>query len=66
MLALTFLILIGVALIGEGWDLHIPKGYIYFAMAFAVAVEMLNIRMRARMKSVQLRKQMPGKRARRR
>ncbi len=66
MLALSFLILIGVALIGEGWDLHIPKGYIYFAMAFAVAVEMLNIRMRARMKSVQLRKQMPGKRARRR
>jgi len=66
MLALSFLILIGVALIGEGWDLHIPKGYIYFAMAFAVAVEMLNIRMRARMKSVQLRKQVPGKRARRR
>jgi predicted tellurium resistance membrane protein TerC len=66
MLALSFLILIGVALIGEGWDLHIPKGYIYFAMAFAVAVEMLNIRMRAGMKSVQLRKQVPGKRARRR
>jgi predicted tellurium resistance membrane protein TerC len=64
MLALSFLILIGVALIGEGWDLHIPKGYIYFAMAFAVAVEVLNIRMRARMKSVQLRKQVPGKRAR--
>jgi len=48
MLALSFLILVGVALIGEGWDLHIPKGYIYFAMAFSVAVEMLNIRMRAR------------------
>jgi predicted tellurium resistance membrane protein TerC len=48
MLALSFLILIGLALIGEGWDLHIPKGYIYFAMAFSVAVEMLNIRMRAR------------------
>jgi predicted tellurium resistance membrane protein TerC len=49
-LALSFLMLIGVALIGEGWDLHIPKGYIYFAMAFAVAVEMLNIRMRAKMR----------------
>ncbi|MBX9812022.1 MAG: TerC family protein [Burkholderiales bacterium] len=49
MLALSFLILVGVALIGEGWDLHIPKGYIYFAMAFAVAVEMLNLRIRARM-----------------
>ena len=46
MLALSFLILVGVALIGEGLDLHIPKGYIYFAMAFSVAVEMLNIRMR--------------------
>jgi len=50
MLALSFLILVGVALIGEGWDLHIAKGYIYFAMAFAVAVEMLNIRMRAKMR----------------
>ncbi len=48
MLALSFLILIGVALIGEGLDLHIPKGYIYFAMAFSVAVEMLNIRTRKR------------------
>jgi predicted tellurium resistance membrane protein TerC len=62
-LALAFLILIGVALIGEGWDLHIPKGYIYFAMAFAVAVEMLNLRMRARMReAVHLRRHMPGKR----
>jgi predicted tellurium resistance membrane protein TerC len=61
MLALSFLILVGVALIGEGWDLHIPKGYIYFAMAFSVAVEMLNIRMRARRKdAVQLRKSVPG------
>lgn len=46
MLALSFLILIGVALIGEGLDLHIPKGYIYFAMAFSVAVEMLNLKIR--------------------
>jgi predicted tellurium resistance membrane protein TerC len=61
MLALSFLILVGVALIGEGWDLHIPKGYIYFAMAFSVAVEMLNIRIRARQReAVHLRKQAPG------
>jgi len=46
MLALSFLILIGMALVGEGFGFHIPKGYIYFAMAFSVAVEMLNIRMR--------------------
>jgi predicted tellurium resistance membrane protein TerC len=59
MLALSFLTLIGIALIGEGWDLHIPKGYIYFAMAFSVAVEMLNLRMRSRMKSVRLRKRGP-------
>jgi predicted tellurium resistance membrane protein TerC len=65
MLALSFLILVGVALIGEGWDLHIPKGYIYFAMAFAVAVEMLNIRMRARMReAVHLRRHVPGNRRR--
>jgi predicted tellurium resistance membrane protein TerC len=66
MLALSFLTLIGIALIGEGWDLHIPKGYIYFAMAFSVAVEMLNIRIRARMRSIQLRKQVPGGRRSRR
>ena len=46
MLALSFLILVGVALLGEGFDLHIPKGYIYFAMAFSVIVELLNLRMR--------------------
>jgi len=45
MLALSFLILIGVALIGDGLDMHLPKGYIYFAMAFSVAVEMLNLRL---------------------
>ncbi len=47
-LALSFLILIGVALIGDGLDMHIPKGYIYFAMAFSVAVEMINMRVRGR------------------
>jgi predicted tellurium resistance membrane protein TerC len=47
MLALSFLLLIGVALIAEGFHRHIPKGYIYFAMAFSVFVEMLNLKMRA-------------------
>lgn len=47
-LALSFLILVGVTLIVEGFDVHVPKGYIYFAMAFSVVVEMLNIRMRKR------------------
>ncbi|NPU84086.1 MAG: TerC family protein [Syntrophaceae bacterium] len=46
MLALSFLILVGVTLIVEGFDVHVPKGYIYFAMAFSVAVEMLNLRLR--------------------
>jgi len=46
MLALSFLILIGVTLIAEGFDQHIPKGYIYFAMAFSVSVEFLNHRLR--------------------
>ena len=57
MLALSFLILIGVALVAEGFDFHIPKGYIYFAMAFSVVVEMLNIRVRrSRSLPVKLRK----------
>src|SRR5688572_27371001 len=56
MLALSFLVLIGVALIAEGVDVHIPKGYIYFAMAFSVIVEMLNIRIRGGRKPVQLKK----------
>ncbi len=45
-LALSFLLLIGISLIAEGFDQHIPKGYIYFAMAFSVFVEMLNLRIR--------------------
>jgi predicted tellurium resistance membrane protein TerC len=48
MLALSFLTLVGTALIAEGFDVHVPKGYIYFAMAFSVVVEMLNIRVRRR------------------
>ncbi|MGL5038461.1 MAG: TerC family protein, partial [Aeromonas sp.] len=46
MLALSFLTLVGFALMAEGLDLHIPKGYIYFAMAFSLLVEMINIRLR--------------------
>jgi predicted tellurium resistance membrane protein TerC len=48
MLALAFLVVIGVVLIAEGLGHHVPKGYIYSAMAFSVAVEMLNLRMRKR------------------
>ena len=44
MLALSFLLLIGLTLIAEGWDQHIPKGYVYFAMAFSIFVEMLNLK----------------------
>jgi predicted tellurium resistance membrane protein TerC len=46
MLALSFLMLIGLSLVGEGLDLHIPKGYIYFAMGFSIFVEMINLRLR--------------------
>ena len=52
MLALTFLVVVGVVLMAEGLGHHIPKGYIYFAMAFSVIVEMLNIRFRKRAKKV--------------
>lgn len=48
MLALSFLVLIGVALLAEGFDTHIPKGYIYFSMAYALIVEVLNIRLRGK------------------
>ena len=60
MLALSFLILVGVALIAEGFELHIPKGYIYFAMAFSLGVEMLNIRLRKSSKNaLKLHKDIP-------
>lgn len=56
-LALSFLILVGVTLIVEGFDVHVPKGYIYFAMAFSVSVEMINLRLRKKQKRpVKLRK----------
>jgi predicted tellurium resistance membrane protein TerC len=55
MLALSFLVVVGVVLVAEGFDHHVPKGYVYFAMAFSLGVEMLNIRMRKRYaKRVQL------------
>jgi predicted tellurium resistance membrane protein TerC len=54
-LALSFLLLIGMSLIGEGLDLHIPKGYIYFAMGFSVFVEMINLRIRRGAAPVKLR-----------
>jgi predicted tellurium resistance membrane protein TerC len=55
MLALAFLLLIGVSLIAEGFDQHIPKGYIYFAMGFSIFVEMINLRIRAKSKPIHLR-----------
>ena len=54
MLALSFLLLIGVTLVGEGLGQHIPKGYIYFAMAFSVLVEILNMRLRKKTEPVHL------------
>jgi predicted tellurium resistance membrane protein TerC len=54
MLALSFLVLIGTNLVAEGFGVHIPKGYTYFAMGFSVAVEMLNLRLRKAAKPVQL------------
>ena len=64
-LALSFLIVVGTVLIAEAFDVHVPKGYVYFAMAFSLAVEAVNIRMRgARTRKlgqepVQLRKDLP-------
>ena len=57
-LALSFLLLIGVSLVGDGLGMHIPKGYIYFAMAFAVAVEMLNLRLRKQRQPIRLKKEL--------
>ena len=54
-LALSFLLLIGMTLIGEGFEAHIPKGYIYFAMGFSVFVEILNLRVRHKKEPLHLR-----------
>ncbi len=60
MLALSFLLMIGLTLIAEGFDVHVPKGYIYFAMAFSVGVELLNMRLRRRVErgAIQLTKKL--------
>jgi predicted tellurium resistance membrane protein TerC len=61
MLALAFLVVVGVVLVAEGFDHKVPKGYVYFAMAFSLGVEMLNIRLRKRSaKPVQLHQHIPG------
>ena len=62
MLALSFLTMVGMALMAEGLGFHVPKGYIYFAMAFSVAVEMLNLKLRSRMQRapLRLRKKLEG------
>jgi predicted tellurium resistance membrane protein TerC len=54
MLALSFLLLIGLSLLAEGFDHHIPKGYIYFAMGFSVFVEAINLRIRPKAAPVHL------------
>ena len=54
MLALSFLLLIGFTLVGEAWGMHIPKGYVYFAMGFSIGVECLNLRLRKAGKPVNL------------
>jgi predicted tellurium resistance membrane protein TerC len=58
-LALSFLLLIGVSLIGDGLDMHVPKGYIYFAMGFSVFVEMINLRVRGAASPVRLHQREP-------
>jgi predicted tellurium resistance membrane protein TerC len=61
MLALSFLVVVGVVLVAEGFGHHVPKGYIYFAMAFSLGVEMMNIKMRKNSATkVKLRQQIPG------
>ena len=59
-LALSFLIMVGLTLVAEGFDVHVPKGYIYFAMAFSVIVELINIRMRKSKEMIELNKNLPG------
>jgi len=54
MLALSFLLLIGLTLLVEAFDVHIPKGYVYFAMGFSVFVEMLNLRLRRKSEPISL------------
>jgi predicted tellurium resistance membrane protein TerC len=60
MLALSFLLLVGVALIADAFAVHLPRGYIYFAMGFSVFVEVLNLKLRSRAKPVELRDRRPS------
>jgi predicted tellurium resistance membrane protein TerC len=62
MLALSFLLMVGLMLVAEALGQHIPKGYIYFAMAFAFGVEMLNLRVRTKAEPVHLRRPDPFER----
>ncbi len=59
-LALSFLTVVGILLIAEGFGQHVPKGYVYFGMAFSLAVELLNIRMRRNQQKLRLHKHIPG------
>jgi predicted tellurium resistance membrane protein TerC len=59
-LALSFLLLIGISLVGDGLGMHIPKGYVYFAMGFSVFVEMINLRVRGSAAPVKLHERIPG------
>jgi len=59
-LALSFLIMVGMVLIAEGLDFHVPKGYVYFALAFSVVVELVNIRLRRRVENRRLSPTLPG------
>ena len=52
--------MVGLTLVVEGFDVHVPKGYIYFAMAFSVIVELINIRMRKSKEMIELNKNLPG------
>ena len=52
--------MVGLTLVAEGFDVHVPKGYIYFAMAFSVIVELINIRMRKSKEMIELNKNLPG------
>jgi predicted tellurium resistance membrane protein TerC len=61
MLALSFLLMIGVMLVAEGVGFHIPKGYLYFAMAFSGSVEFLNMKVRKKGKAVELHQSLPSR-----
>jgi len=63
MLALSFLLLVGMSLVADGFGFHIPKGYMYFAMAFSIFVETLNLNIRERRRPIQLRRRLRRRKA---